>query len=107
MKGTNPETQGHRWAKRVKKRLKRQAIEEGQWEALEQRRWDALNAERERDAAAATSSGADDDDDHPGCALRAANRGTEALDAFRKVAASDADFREVQQQIAELENRSR
>ena len=69
MKGTNPETQGHRWAKRVKKRLKRQAIEEGQWEALEQRRWDALNAERERDAAAATSSGADDDDDHPGCAL--------------------------------------
>ena len=32
MKGTNPETQGHRWAKRVKKRLKIQQKEDGQWE---------------------------------------------------------------------------
>ena len=29
MKGTNPETQGHRWAKRVKKRLKKEQREEG------------------------------------------------------------------------------
>jgi tetratricopeptide (TPR) repeat protein len=38
-----------------------------------------------------------------GTALRAAGRGREALDAFRKVAASDPGFREVRQQISELE----
>eukprot|EP00740_Mantoniella_antarctica_P021883 CAMPEP_0198695934 /NCGR_PEP_ID=MMETSP1468-20131203/297116_1 /TAXON_ID=1461545 /ORGANISM="Mantoniella sp, Strain CCMP1436" /LENGTH=39 /DNA_ID= /DNA_START= /DNA_END= /DNA_ORIENTATION= len=37
MKGTNPETQGHRWAKRVKKRLKKEQKEEGQWEDLEEK----------------------------------------------------------------------
>ena len=52
MKGTNPETQGHRWAKRVKKRLKRERIEEGQWEELEQRKWDAFNAARDAKEAA-------------------------------------------------------
>ena len=38
MKGTNPETQGHRWAKRVKKRLKNQQKEDGQWEDLERKK---------------------------------------------------------------------
>ena len=38
MKGTNPETQGHRWAKRVKKRQKREQIEEGQWADLERKK---------------------------------------------------------------------
>ena len=60
MKGTNPETQGHRWAKRVKKRLKRERIEEGQWEELEQRKWDAFNAEREaKEAGCTQASGLD------------------------------------------------
>ena len=50
MKGTNPETQGHRWAKRVKKRLKKQQKEDGQWEDLEREK--AREAEEAAAAAA-------------------------------------------------------
>lgn len=35
MKGTNPESQGHRWLKRSKKRQRTEANEEEEWEALE------------------------------------------------------------------------
>ena len=38
-----------------------------------------------------------------GEALMAAGKKSEALDAYKKVAGSDADFREVQERIAELE----
>ena len=51
MKGTNPETQGHRWAKRVKKRLKKEQKEDGQWEDLERKR------AREAEEAAAAAAG--------------------------------------------------
>ena len=50
MKGTNPETQGHRWAKRVKKRLKKEQREDGQWEDLEREK--AREAEEAAAAAA-------------------------------------------------------
>lgn len=50
MKGTNPETQGHRWAKRVKKRLKKEQREDGQWEDLEREK-----AREAEEAAAATA----------------------------------------------------
>jgi len=50
MKGTNPETQGHRWAKRVKKRLKKEQREDGQWEDLEREK--ARQAEEAAAAAA-------------------------------------------------------
>ena len=50
MKGTNPETQGHRWAKRVKKRLKKEQKEDGQWEDLEREK--AREAEEAAAAAA-------------------------------------------------------
>ena len=50
MKGTNPETQGHRWAKRVKKRRKKEQREDGQWEDLEREK--AREAEEAAAAAA-------------------------------------------------------
>ena len=54
MKGTNPETQGHRWAKRVKKRLKKEQREDGQWEDLEREK--ARKAEEAAAAAAGEAS---------------------------------------------------
>ena len=44
MKGTNPITQGHRWQKRVKERLKKHEHEEGQWERLEDKKSEEINA---------------------------------------------------------------
>ena len=64
MKGTNPETQGHRWAKRVKKRLKKEQREDGQWEALEREKArkaeEAAAAATEEASASESASGLDD-----------------------------------------------
>jgi hypothetical protein len=62
MKGTNPETQGHRWAKRVKKRLKKEQKEDGQWEDLERKR--AREAEEAAAAAGEASESASASEDH-------------------------------------------
>jgi hypothetical protein len=51
MKGTNPETQGHRWAKRVKKRLKKIQKEDGQWGDLKRKK------EREAEEASSAAAG--------------------------------------------------
>ena len=64
MKGTNPETQGHRWAKRVKKRLKKEQKEDGQWEDLERKR--AREAEEAAAAAAGEASASASEDDLDG-----------------------------------------
>ena len=52
MKGTNPITQGHRWQKRVKQRLKKQQLEEGQWEQLEDKEWEEVRAQKQREETA-------------------------------------------------------
>ena len=75
MKGTNPETQGHRWAKRVKKRQKREQIEEGQWADLERKKIEEderARLEAEEDAAfpSREPSSEDDDDDAAATGLR-------------------------------------
>ena len=64
MKGTNPETQGHRWAKRVKKRLKKEQKEDGQWEDLERKR--AREAQEAAAAAAGEASASASEDDLDG-----------------------------------------
>ena len=55
MKGTNPITQGHRWQKRVKERLKKHEHEEGQWERLEDKKWEEINARRAAEESAAAA----------------------------------------------------
>ena len=55
MKGTNPITQGHRWQKRVKQRLKKQQLEEGQWEQLEDKKWEEVRAQKQREETAAAA----------------------------------------------------
>ncbi|EEH57388.1 uncharacterized protein MICPUCDRAFT_58233 [Micromonas pusilla CCMP1545] len=90
MKGTNPETQGHRWAKRVKKRQKREQIEEGQWADLERKKIEEderARLEAEEDAAFPSCEPSpsekeeeeDDDDDDDGAATGL--RDEEGLDA--------------------------
>lgn len=75
MKGTNPETQGHRWAKRVKKRLKVQQREDGQWEDLDRKK------EREaEELAAAAATKTTDGDELPGIDPGDADTGTELRD---------------------------
>lgn len=55
MKGTNPITQGHRWQKRVKERLKKHEHEEGQWERLEDKKSEEINARRAAEESAAAA----------------------------------------------------
>ena len=55
MKGTNPITQGHRWQKRVKERLKKHEHEEGQWERLEDKKSEEIRARHAAEESAAAA----------------------------------------------------
>ena len=78
MKGTNPITQGHRWQKRVKQRLKKQQLEEGQWEQLEDKKWEEVRAQKQREETAAAAEA--DLDPGARAIFAAADAGTDLRD---------------------------
>ena len=77
MKGTNPITQGHRWHKRVKKRLKKEQKEEGQWEVLEEKKWAKWREEQEAAAAAQEEGRGGEEDESPSGELKETGGGEE------------------------------